>query len=168
MVAGISKHWTVAKSKLSLAVLQDSGWYDVDYAAADAFFRGAGAGCGFAMERCDAGSRHWCDDAGGTEYCTFDRKAKGVCELVRFQAPLAPEFQHFADPSVGGPDVLVEHCPVVVPVQTQDGARSARCDDEQDPTPWTGMNCSGARGGGQQGGSCRGERFGQHRCVASA
>lgn len=39
-------------SRLSLAVLEDSGWYTVSYSAAEPLVWGRGKGCGFITQGC--------------------------------------------------------------------------------------------------------------------
>ena len=39
-------------SRLTLAVLEDSGWYSVDYSAAEPLLWGRGRGCGFIDQGC--------------------------------------------------------------------------------------------------------------------
>jgi len=39
-------------SAITMALLKDTGWYDVDYKYADKFFYGKGEGCGFLTDSC--------------------------------------------------------------------------------------------------------------------
>ncbi len=74
-------------SALTLAALEDSGWYRADYAEARPLLWGREAGCDFAEGRCVSSSgialdpAHFCV-AGMEQGCTADGKARGFCNLV--------------------------------------------------------------------------------------
>jgi hypothetical protein len=76
-------------SNFTLAVLEDSGWYTVDYAAADsdpALEFGRGLGCGFLDTDCSAAGFPYClPGQGSRASCSFDQAGIGNCaEDVRF------------------------------------------------------------------------------------
>jgi len=65
-----------AFSKFTMAILEDSGWYDVDYALAEPLFYGRGQGCDFLEHGCKKPFREFCT---GEKGCTFDYSAAGYC-----------------------------------------------------------------------------------------
>ena len=59
-------------SAFTLALLQDSGWYEVDFDKKGTFTWGLGLGCPFAEDKCNpADSRAWCSS--GDEVCLLTR-----------------------------------------------------------------------------------------------
>lgn len=112
---------------VELAVLQDSGWYQARWEAADDTRPGlswaAGAGCAFATSKCvtagvPAGSRQYYgstrDASGGTAVCTMDRRAVGYVDVSETANPPAA-FRYWPDaPARGGalPGVF-DFCPAV-------------------------------------------------------
>lgn len=104
-------------SAFSLALLQDSGWYEVDYSRAAPFKWGAGLGCGFAEGKCspqEVGA--WCspeEGEGGEEAlsCTFDGKGLGACDVIQYPSSLPAANRYFPDERLGGVDDLMDYCP---------------------------------------------------------
>ncbi len=98
-------------SRVSLAVLHDSGWYDADFSKATVLTWGRNAGCAFAGDYCLSGGRVV---AGGDKYfctppatlpagkddrrCTHDRMSVGVCSVVSYTSSLPSYYQYFPDP----------------------------------------------------------------------
>ena len=72
---------TSAWSVLTPALMQDSGWYGVDFSVATPLKWGKGAGCGFARDECVTGGvpvhGDFCVSAGTDKACNFDRSAIG-------------------------------------------------------------------------------------------
>ena len=83
-------------SNFTLAFLQDTGWYTVNYSAAERLTWGAGAGCAFVSAvSCTelTGSGFFCSPRAGAPSCTSDHQAVGTCSPL----PLTrPEEQCFA------------------------------------------------------------------------
>ena len=46
------EQWEAQYSKITLALLEDSGWYEVDYDMADRLEFGRGKGCNFIRDKC--------------------------------------------------------------------------------------------------------------------
>eukprot|EP00802_Teleaulax_amphioxeia_P007078 Tamp_07084.p1 GENE.Tamp_07084~~Tamp_07084.p1 ORF type:complete len:618 (+),score=81.29 Tamp_07084:601-2454(+) len=67
-----------SKSAVTLALLEDSGWYLPDYSQADALTWGWRKGCSFATACSTFSSTGWCN-ALGQYACTFDRSGLGNC-----------------------------------------------------------------------------------------
>merc|ERR1739844_356990 len=77
-----------AYSRLTFALLEDTGWYQPNYEYAQ-------KSCMEMMERND---RHFCQDlmsAGSSKTtCTFDSTSIGSCNLVQFEQELPPLYQN--------------------------------------------------------------------------
>ena len=107
-------------SPLTLAYFLDSGWYEVDVSrAAEPDVWGRGAGCDFVQEQCISNgqvkhknSQFFCSST--RKGCADDMMGKASCNLVSYENELAVEFQHFADPHVGGEDIYLDYCPSFV------------------------------------------------------
>lgn len=147
-----------AYSRLTLALLEDSGWYLPDYSRAQPLAWGRGAGCDFATKSClevtdrarEAGrGQVFCHslmaDSERT-YCTADRSSVGSCNLVQYNEPLPAVYQNFRSvegvsardiSKVGSSVTLADFCPYVQEFTWQGGGgvgggedpRGTRCDD---------------------------------------
>jgi hypothetical protein len=102
-------------STITLGLLQDSGWYRVNYSAlGNTFHWGQEASCHFVLEDC---GQSWppvtdfgCDVI--MQYgCTYDYRYRGYCNLMSYSQPLPPEYRHFSDPTLGGSDPVANYCP---------------------------------------------------------
>uniref|UniRef100_A0A6I8PNS1 Leishmanolysin-like peptidase n=1 Tax=Ornithorhynchus anatinus TaxID=9258 RepID=A0A6I8PNS1_ORNAN len=95
-------------SRLTLALMEDTGWYRANYSMAQRLDWGRGQGCHFVTKSC----KFWidqqkqrglapgpfCDVLRGDPLqltCRQDRTAVAVCNLQRFLRPLPPEYQYF-------------------------------------------------------------------------
>jgi len=107
-------------SPLILALLQDSGFYKVnfDYARNSPF--GLGAGCDFVEEKCiingavsSAAKGFFCDElySSSRRQCGPSLRDKGKCDLFRFNS-LVP-VPYFANPNMGPNFEHADHCPIV-------------------------------------------------------
>jgi hypothetical protein len=86
-------------SKFTLALLQDSGWYNVNYDKADTFIWGKSQGCKFINNSCV----DWTEKNGGCHVkahasCSYDYTAKAECTL-RTGLELPAEYQYYSDTS---------------------------------------------------------------------
>ncbi len=104
-------------SPLTLAYFMDSGWYLVNVGrATEPDIWGRGAGCDFVEEQCvtdgqiaEKNSQFFCtSDQDG---CSDDMMGKASCVVEMYDYELAPEFQHFRDPTLGGRDMDMDFCP---------------------------------------------------------
>jgi len=113
-MTGSSDH-TAVISKISLALLEDTGWYQVEYGHAEDLEWGRGMGCSFVNARCS----EWDDRKGyfctqpGAKGCTTDRSAMGYCNLIRHRSELSSAVRYFPDSYYGGSDALADFCPYV-------------------------------------------------------
>jgi hypothetical protein len=100
---------------VTLGVLADSGWYQVDYTAAVVPIFGRGTGCGFADRDCvhggvSANSSMWCTTKQGWTCDTF-AIYKAYCTLTTYNSPLPYSFQYFSSKFDGGADAYIDYCP---------------------------------------------------------
>uniref|UniRef100_A0A8D8WJ44 Leishmanolysin-like peptidase n=3 Tax=Cacopsylla melanoneura TaxID=428564 RepID=A0A8D8WJ44_9HEMI len=122
-------------SRLTLALMEDTGWYTSNYSMAQPLAWGKNLGCEFVTRSC----KHWMDskrarnvtihpfcnkvkrDPLETE-CTDDRSSVALCNLVEYAQPLPPFYQNFDSiPHVvpgreayyGGSVSLADFCPYI-------------------------------------------------------
>ena len=79
-------------SRITLALLEDSGWYYPDYSKAQHLSWGKGRGCAFATKSCmelmEEGESSFCGsvmEGGVKTSCTADLTAVGSCNLVQYR-----------------------------------------------------------------------------------
>ncbi|CAI7994046.1 Leishmanolysin-like peptidase [Geodia barretti] len=113
-------------SRLTLALLHDSGWYTPDYSYGASLHWGRGQGCGFLDGSCykwvwptetkygeDTSvvpfCRHQQDSA---ESCVNGRRAVGVCSIRNYPARLPRPFRYFSTRRRGGASPMVDYCPI--------------------------------------------------------
>ncbi|WP_411023266.1 leishmanolysin-related zinc metalloendopeptidase, partial [Salmonella sp. s51228] len=118
-------------SKITLAALQDSGWYSVDYSMAEPLQWGKGLGCDFVTKSCldwrnvqsPAKAKPFCFDYNANvNYCNNDYSGYGMCGITSYTKSLEPDYQYFnSDPGIGttpttliGGDVYsLDYCPTI-------------------------------------------------------
>ena len=104
-------------SPLTLAALEDSGWYRSNYSAAQPLLAGRGAGCDYATGPCvseDGSPRLGFCTEPGEAACTSDETAIGHCNLADYSTTLPSGFQHFDEAQRGGSDHQSDFCPFYV------------------------------------------------------
>ncbi|XP_073408017.1 leishmanolysin-like peptidase isoform X2 [Dendrobates tinctorius] len=95
-------------SRITLALMEDTGWYRADYSMAQRLDWGRRKGCDFVMRSCkswiDERSRRkqsvspFCDTLRSNPLklsCRQDQRAVAICNLQRFPRSLPPEYQYF-------------------------------------------------------------------------
>ena len=89
---------------LTLALLEDSGWYRSNYAVAQNSPFGLGSGCEFVEEKCikNGVASKWaagtfCDSAASIG-CTPDKHLVAYCDLSKWDGNLPSGYQYFMDP----------------------------------------------------------------------
>lgn len=148
-------------SRLTLAVLEDTGWYVANFSYADKLEWGRNLGCDFATKSCKSwiserrargqSVKPFCDKPKGDYLrlaCAEDRQSKAVCNMRQYKEPLAPVHQNFdslegvpADKVVhyGGSVDLADYCPFIQEFTWQAmnvSVRGSRCDvAENNPDP---------------------------------
>lgn len=149
-------------SAMTLALLEDSGWYRPDYSMMGPFRFGKGMGCDFLRSPCvqDGETQfptafctntdvHPCNSGwlGGNIGCTFDLMGKALCDACLHAEDLPDKFQYFSRPRLGGLQQFASYCPMW---SLYGGSRLCR-DDDSDAFS-----------------EARGESFGEaSRCVMS-
>nr|CAD7426541.1 unnamed protein product [Timema monikensis] len=122
-------------SRITLALMEDTGWYKANYSMAQPLDWGRNYGCDFAMKSC----KDWMDNrtASGESIhpfcnkvkrdpleteCTIDRSSVALCNLVEHQEKLPLLYQNFVSiPHVppgkenyyGGSVTLADYCPYI-------------------------------------------------------
>ncbi|CAD7091076.1 unnamed protein product [Hermetia illucens] len=122
-------------SRITLALMEDSGWYKANYSMAAPLTWGKGLGCAFVMRSCKdwiqsnsarGRSIHpFCSkvkrDPLQTE-CTVDRSSVALCNLIRHETELPREYQYFdsinnvpegEEGFYGGSVSFADHCPYI-------------------------------------------------------
>ncbi|XP_046858994.1 leishmanolysin-like peptidase isoform X3 [Xenia sp. Carnegie-2017] len=119
-------------SRITLAIMEDSGWYWANYNMAEELDWGRNFSCAFAMNSC----KYWMDyqmkaNKSIAPYCTqlskkdqiqtgctHSRGGVGVCNLFKYKHSLPLEYQYFDSlPGVGTPShyggaiILADYCP---------------------------------------------------------
>lgn len=135
-------------SELSLALLEDSGWYKVDYSKAQGIKWGKGKGCDFLNEKCinEIPSKHFLKKNTFTyttkfknefctnfneEKCSINRKFRGICAVREFQGKgvIPPEFNYFSkytenQNDIGGIIEFGEYCTYPIEMRDKDSVAS--------------------------------------------
>ncbi len=105
---------TFSFSRLTMAVLEDSGYYQPNYTRAHDLIWGKNMGCNF-VQRCE----NWNTKKQGyfcsqnmESGCTHDLRSKGFCYMREFSNDLGYN-EHFpSNPKLGGADAFLNHCPL--------------------------------------------------------
>jgi leishmanolysin len=118
-MAGISSSVRSYHSRFTLAFFEDTGHYTANYAAADSRQKwGKGKGCSFASKKCNAQTwEEFCFDTNSQNtFCTFDRLARGYCNVGAYTSSLPAQFQYFSSSAASGGSIEhTDYCPVVLP-----------------------------------------------------
>lgn len=100
-------------SAMTLALFEDSGWYQVSYKNAQLLPWGYMEGCGFVQSKCSTwNSQYICSQASQTG-CTADFASKGYCNVATYSSSIPAGFQYFQDPRFGGRDTYADYCPLI-------------------------------------------------------
>ena len=102
-------------STISLALFQDSGWYEVNYNLALRPIFGKTSGCSFFTNPCllngvSQDPNIWCDTQGSWT-CDSLALNKGTCKVSTYTTDLPLWFQYFSIPTTGGSDGYSDYCP---------------------------------------------------------
>ncbi|CAI4228856.1 unnamed protein product [Auanema sp. JU1783] len=124
-------------SRLTLALLEDSGWYKPNYEVAEELHWGRNLGCSFVQKSCGEWIHRkrkqgklpfpYCDEIkhDGTKSlavtrCTSQRDSLSLCNLIPYKQPLPRQFRHFSQLDgisaeglqyYGGAVELADFCP---------------------------------------------------------
>ena len=102
-------------SEISLAVFEDSGWYDVNYYTGGLFRYGKGKGCSFLNQKCASDSyvlsgNEFCKGK-AEPFCLSGRTGRGICYISSYTKELNTQYQYYSDPTKGGYEPA-DYCPV--------------------------------------------------------
>ncbi|XP_051150970.1 uncharacterized protein LOC127265279 [Andrographis paniculata] len=158
-------------SKMTLALLEDSGWYQANYSMAERLDWGRNQGTEFVTLPCN----HWkgayhCNSTQQSG-CTYNREAEGYCPIVNYSADLPQWARYFPQANKGGQSSLADYCTYFVPYS--DGSctdtNSARSPDrmlgEVRGSNSRCMASSLVRNGFVRGSTTQGNGCYQHRCI---
>ena len=114
-------------SEISLALLEDSGWYGVNYYTGGLFRYGKGSGCNFLNTKCVSNGytnfgREFCVNA-NEERCSASNIDRGYCYIVNYSSSLPSYYQYFE----GGFEPA-DYCPVSMSFSSQYYYFYSRCD----------------------------------------
>jgi hypothetical protein len=101
-------------SSISLAFMEDSGWYKANYYTGGLFRFGKGRGCSFLNSKCVInGKTNFPNEYflnSNEKVCFSGRSAKGISG-VKNQEKIPKNYQYFSDPSLGG-RLSADYCPI--------------------------------------------------------
>ena len=105
----------VVLSDMTLAFLEDLGYYKVNYYTGGLFRFGKNQGCSFLEKECVYSegtlfSNEFCVEP-GKAFCTGSHTSKGSCYIAEYRSALPTSFQYFSNPKVGG-KVMTDYCPI--------------------------------------------------------
>nr|XP_048725127.1 leishmanolysin-like peptidase isoform X3 [Caretta caretta] len=120
-------------SRITLALMEDTGWYKANYSMAEKLDWGRDKGCDFVMKSCKfwidqkkekrQSVSPYCDTLRSNPLqltCRQDQKAVAVCNLQKFPKQLPQEYQYFDSlngvpsedlPYYGGSVEIADYCP---------------------------------------------------------
>ncbi|KAG0610529.1 hypothetical protein M758_7G072700 [Ceratodon purpureus] len=97
-------------SAMTLALLEDSGWYKANYSMAERLDWGRNQGVGFLMSRCDAWTGAYRCNNTSPSGCTYNREAEGYCPIVKYNGDLPTWARYFPEANKGGQSSLADYC----------------------------------------------------------
>jgi len=105
-------------SEISLALLEDSGWYKVNYYTGGFFRYGKGKGCEFLNSKCVKENGQSLSENEFPLYnidriCFASRTGKGVSSLNNYDKDIPSIYQYFNNTKYGGDD-NADYCPVPI------------------------------------------------------
>ncbi|KAK7199154.1 major surface protease gp63 [Novymonas esmeraldas] len=109
-------------SAITIAAMEDMGFYKGNYSMAEPMMYGRNAGCRLMTEKCVVNGvsqfpEMFCGSANRTNLvCASDRMSVAFCSIINHPSPLPPQFQYFADVTLGGADADMDYCPYVEPL----------------------------------------------------
>ncbi|KAK7199168.1 major surface protease gp63 [Novymonas esmeraldas] len=108
-------------SAITIAAMEDTGFYKGNYSMAEPMMYGRNAGCGLRTHKCVVNGvsqfpAMFCGSANATDLvCASDRLGVGNCSIVDHDSPLPSQFQYFSDATLGGEYEEMDYCPYVEP-----------------------------------------------------
>jgi leishmanolysin len=112
-------------SRLTAALLQDSGWYEVDIGHTETLTWGRNKGCSFVLDQCNKWTGYGYElcpaDAPSSQlFCSFDALRRSSCTYRQyFNLPVWAKYVP-EQPLLGGPFVSMDYCSPPIPSGTGD------------------------------------------------
>lgn len=158
-------------SKMTLALLEDSGWYRANYSMADHLDWGRNQGTEFVTSPCNLWKGAYHCNTTQLSGCTYNREAEGYCPIVSYSGDLPQWARYFPQANKGGQSSLADYCTYFVAYS--DGSctdiNSARAPDrmlgEVRGSNSRCMASSLVRTGFVRGSMTQGNGCYQHRCA---
>ncbi|XP_027091968.1 uncharacterized protein [Coffea arabica] len=158
-------------SKMTLALLEDSGWYQANYSMADRLDWGRNQGTDFVTSPCNLWKGAYRCNTTQLSGCTYNREAEGYCPILNYSGDLPQWARYFPQANKGGQSPLADYCTYFVAYS--DGSctdtNSARAPDrmlgEVRGSNSRCMASSLVRTGFVRGSMTQGNGCYQHRCV---
>ncbi|KAF8377459.1 hypothetical protein HHK36_030837 [Tetracentron sinense] len=97
-------------SKMTLALLEDSGWYQANYSMADRLDWGRNQGAEFVMSPCNLWKGAYHCNTTQLSGCTYSREAEGYCPIVSYSGDLPQWARYFPQANKGGQSSLADYC----------------------------------------------------------
>ncbi|XP_004499123.1 uncharacterized protein [Cicer arietinum] len=158
-------------SKMTLALLEDSGWYKANYSMADRLDWGRNQGTEFVTSPCNLWKGAYHCNTTQFSGCTYNREAEGYCPILTYSGDLPQWARYFPQANKGGQSSLADYCTYFVAYS--DGScidtNSARAPDrmlgEVRGSNSRCMSSSLVRTGFVRGSMTQGNGCYQHRCI---
>ncbi|BAT82728.1 hypothetical protein LR48_Vigan01g333400 [Vigna angularis] len=158
-------------SKMTLALLEDSGWYKANYSMADQLDWGRNQGTEFVTSPCNLWKGAYHCNTTQFSGCTYNREAEGYCPILTYSGDLPQWARYFPQANKGGQSSLADYCTYFVAYS--DGSctdtSSARAPDsmlgEIRGSNSRCMASSLVRTGFVRGSLTQGNGCYQHRCI---
>nr|AAA29243.1 major surface glycoprotein [Leishmania guyanensis] len=120
---------------LTMAVFEDLGFYQADFAKAEVMPWGRNASCDFLTKKCmENNITQWpemfCNTTDENALrCPTDRLRIGKCAISTYSTPLPTYFQYFTNPALGGLSAFLDYCPFIV------GYSNGACNQDPSTAP---------------------------------
>lgn len=88
-------------SKMTLALLEDSGWYQANYSMADRLDWGRNQGTEFVTSPCNLWKGAYHCNTTQLSGCTYNREAEGYCPIVSYSGDLPQWARYFPQANKG-------------------------------------------------------------------
>ena len=115
----------IVLSDMTLAFLEDLGFYQVNYYTGGLFRFGKNEGCAFLQKKCVYDKGHstsfpneFCTDS-KKPFCSGSHTSKGLCYIIKYNNDVPEQYQYYSEPKAGGKPI-VDYCPVSFYYQSED------------------------------------------------
>ena len=113
-------------SDITLAMFEDSGWYQVEYSNSNLFYWGKQKGCDFFNSNCIENKNSAGQDEFNTRFknefcvefnkpiCSTSHIFRANCTTINHNKDLPISNRYFTNPRFGGIDPLTDYCPIAI------------------------------------------------------